>query len=111
MESAPDQAVLQVQEAAVTSLLHLADAHQPALPALMPPPHTLDVGRRSLQLGVPLQPLPCNVTPASIIVCSYFNHACWTYARDVFPDLPLRWHWHLLVKVHGNQQAARQVYT
>ena len=72
----PDQAVLQLQEAGVPGLLHLADVHEPALPALVPSPHALDVSRRRIQLRISLQPLPCDVAPASSNVCSHLIHAC-----------------------------------
>lgn len=68
-KGAPDQTFLKLQEAGVPYLLHLADAQQAALSALMPPPHVLDVGCSSIQLWVPLHPLPCDVPPASAKLC------------------------------------------
>lgn len=66
----PAQTFLELQEACVPGLLHFADAKEATLPALMPPPDVLDVRCSSIQLWIPLQPLPCDVPPTAINPCS-----------------------------------------
>jgi len=60
----PDQAVLQLQEPGVSCLLHLTDAQQARLPALMASPHILDMSCCCIKAWVSPQFLPSYVAPA-----------------------------------------------
>ncbi len=60
----PDKAVLQLQEPGVSCLLHLTDAQQARLPALMASPHILDMSCCCIKAWVSPQFLPCYIPPA-----------------------------------------------